>query len=160
MRYVDLMAGQKPHLLIRVANNLGAETRVRYAPSTRFYVADKLAGTPWLTRIPFPVHVVERIDKYDHVSGNLFVTRYAYHHGHYDGVEREFRGFGRVDQWDTEEFATLTVSGSFPEATNVDEASHVPPVWTRMMARALRYWDEKLATREERALIRAAGTAR
>src|SRR5438552_14505389 len=36
----------------------------------------------------------------------------------------------------------------------------VPPVWTRMMARALRYWDEKLATREERALIRAAGTAR
>ena len=36
----------------------------------------------------------------------------------------------------------------------------VPPVWTRMMARALRYWDEKLATREERALIRAAGAAR
>src|SRR3989442_9387121 len=36
----------------------------------------------------------------------------------------------------------------------------VPPVWTRVMARALRYWDEKLATREERALIRAAGTAR
>ena len=36
----------------------------------------------------------------------------------------------------------------------------VPPVWTRMMAPALRYWDEKLATREERALIRAAGAAR
>src|SRR6266571_1865509 len=36
----------------------------------------------------------------------------------------------------------------------------VPPVWTRMMAPALRYWAEKLATREERALIRAAGAAR
>ena len=36
----------------------------------------------------------------------------------------------------------------------------VPPVWTRMMARALRYWDEKLATREERALIRAQGVTR
>ncbi len=36
----------------------------------------------------------------------------------------------------------------------------VPPVWTRMMARALRYWDEKLATREELALIRAQGATR
>ena len=36
----------------------------------------------------------------------------------------------------------------------------VPPAWTRMMARALRYWDEKLATREERALIRAQGVTR
>jgi len=36
----------------------------------------------------------------------------------------------------------------------------VPPVWIRVMARALRYWDEKLATREERALIRAARAAR
>ena len=36
----------------------------------------------------------------------------------------------------------------------------VPPVWTRMMARALRYWDENLATREEVALVRAQGVAR
>ena len=35
---------QKPHLLIGVRNNLGAETRVTYAPSTRFYVADEAAG--------------------------------------------------------------------------------------------------------------------
>ena len=36
----------------------------------------------------------------------------------------------------------------------------VPPLWTRMMARALSDWDERLATREERALVRAAGAAR
>ena len=86
-------------------NNLGAETVVQYAPSTKFYVADKLAGTPWVTRLPFPVHVVERVETYDYISRNRFVTRYAYHHGYYDGVEREFRGFGRVDQWDTQEIA-------------------------------------------------------
>ena len=101
-------------------NNLGAETVVQYAPSTKFYVADKLAGTPWLTRLPFPVHVVERVETYDYVSRNRFVTRYAYHHGYYDGVEREFRGFGRVDQWDTEEFATLSSSSDFPQADNQD----------------------------------------
>src|SRR5262249_4762462 len=103
MRYIDLMGGQKPHLLVRTNNNLGAETVVQYAPSTKFYVADKLAGMPWVTRIPFPVQVVECVQMWDWVSRNLFVTRYAYHHGYYDGVEREFRGFGRVDQWDTEE---------------------------------------------------------
>ena len=96
---------QKPHLLHRTVNNLGAETRIAYASSTKFYLADKAAGTPWVTRLPFPVHVVERVETYDRVSRNRFVTRYTYHHGFYDGVEREFRGFGRVDQVDTEEFA-------------------------------------------------------
>ena len=142
MRYIDLMGGQKPHLLVQVTNNLGAETHVQYAPSTRFYVADKLASTPWLTRIPFPVHVVERVETYDYASRNRFVTRYAYHHGFYDGVEREFRGFGRVDQWDTEEFATLTDTGAFPQATNVDAASHVPPVWTKTWFHTGAYFGE------------------
>ena len=122
------MGSQKPHLLVRVTNNLGAETRVQYAPSTKFYVADKLAGTPWLTRLPFPVHVVERVESYDYVSRNRSVTRSTYHHGYFDGVEREFRGFGRVDQLDTEEFTTLSNSNSFPQATNEDPASNMPPV--------------------------------
>ncbi len=105
LRYIDLMGGQKPHLLVRTVNNLGAETHVHYAPSTKFYLADKSAGTPWITKLPFPVHVVERVETYDRISRNRFVTRYAYHHGYFDGVEREFRGFGMVEQSDTEEFA-------------------------------------------------------
>jgi len=131
LRYIDLMGGQKPHLLIESANNLGAETRVTYAASTKFYLADKLAGKPWITRIPFPVHVVERVETYDYISRNRFVTRYAYHHGYFDGVEREFRGFGLVEQLDTEEFAALSSSDVLPEATNIDAASHVPPVLTK-----------------------------
>src|SRR6266545_8193590 len=55
LRYVDLMGGQKPHLLVGVENNLGAETRVQYASSTRYYLEDRLAGRPWITRLPFPV---------------------------------------------------------------------------------------------------------
>lgn len=131
LRYIDLMGGQKPHLLVKTANNLGAETHVCYAPSTRFYLADKAAGRPWITRIPFPVHVIERVETYDRISRNRFVTRYAYHHGYFDGEEREFRGFGLVEQWDTEEYASLTESQAFPTGDNVDESSHVPPVLTR-----------------------------
>ena len=131
MRYIDLMGGQKPHLLIRSVNNLGAETHVQYAPSTKFYLADKLAGKPWITRLPFPVHVVERVETHDRISGNRFVARYAYHHGYFDGVEREFRGFGLVEQFDTEMFSALGSGGEFTDATNVEESSHVPPVHTK-----------------------------
>ena len=131
MRYIDLMGGQKPHLLTTVRNNLGAETVVQYAPSTKFYVADKLAGTPWVTRLPFPVHVVERVETYDYISRNRFVSQYSYHHGYFDGIEREFRGFGRVDQLDTEEFGALALPSSFPQPSNQDPSSNVPPALTK-----------------------------
>ena len=131
LRYIDLMGGQKPHLMVKTVNNLGAETHVHYAPSTKFYLADKAAGNPWVTRLPFPVHVVERVETYDRISRNRFVTRSAYHHGYFDGDEREFRGFGMVEQWDTEELAALSDSDAFPTGDNIDEASHVPPVLTR-----------------------------
>jgi RHS repeat-associated protein len=131
MRYIDLMGGQKPHLLIHSANNMGAETRLFYAPSTAFYLADRMAGKPWVTRLPFPVQVVERVETYDLVSRNRFVTRYRYHHGFFDGVEREFRGFGMVEQIDTEELGSLGETGLLPDAVNIDEASYAPPVLTK-----------------------------
>lgn len=129
IRYVDLMGGRKPHLLETTINNLGAETTVTYAPSTKFYLQDQLDGKPWITRLPFPVHVVERVETFDRISRSRFVTRYAYHHGYFDGEEREFRGFGMVEQWDTEQFAALA-DGETP-AVNIDGVSHVPPVLTR-----------------------------
>jgi RHS repeat-associated protein len=146
LRYIDLMGGkkqqtgqnaedsrgQKPHLLVSIKNNMGAETHVEYASSTKFYLADKAAGKPWITKLPFPVHVVERINTYDRISRNRFVTRYKYHHGYFDGVEREFRGFGMVEHYDTEEFGTLSSEGEvLLTGDNVEESTHVPPVYTK-----------------------------
>lgn len=125
LRYLDLMRGGKPHLLTGVRNNLGAETHIRYAPSTHFYAADAAAGRPWLTRLPFVVHVVERVETVDAIGRHRFVSRYAYHHGYFDGPEREFRGFGMVEQTDTEALAALA------EAGTVDEATYRPPTLTR-----------------------------
>ncbi len=105
LEYIRLMGAEKPHLLVGVDNNLGAVTRLSYAPSTRFYLADRAAGTPWRTRLPFPVHVVERVETDDLIGRNRFTHRYAYHEGYFDGEEREFRGFALVEEWDTEEFA-------------------------------------------------------
>src|SRR5271155_4584735 len=87
------------------------------APSTRFYLDDKERGNQWITRLPFPVQCVERVETLDRINGNHFVTRYAYHDGYYDGIEREFRGFGMVEQWDTEEIDILRTRMNH-EATN------------------------------------------
>lgn len=65
-----------------------------------------------------------------YISHNRFVTRYAYHHGYFDGEEREFRGFGMVEQWDTEEIGALLLGGE-GEASNWDTAFQMPPVHTK-----------------------------
>jgi hypothetical protein len=120
------MGSVKPHLLVKVINNLGVETHIKYAASTKFYRADEAAGNPWITRIPFPVHVVERVETIDRISKSRFVSRYRYHHGYYDRAEREFRGFGMVEQEDTETYASFSAGGK-----PADAASHVPPVLTK-----------------------------
>lgn len=131
MRYIDLMGGCKPNLLTVVRNNTGAETKIEYSVSTRFYLQDRAAGTPWVTKLPFPVHVVERLSVYDRIGNTRLVTRYAYHHGYYDGTEREFRGFGMVEQWDTEDLAYLQDPGLGPIAANLEETTYVAPVLTK-----------------------------
>ena len=105
MQYVDLMGGIKPHLLVSIDNNLGARTTIEYLPSTKFHLADRKAGLPWVTKLPFPMHVVSRVEVDESVTGTKMVSTYRYHHGHYDGIEREFAGFGMVEQDDAE---TLT----------------------------------------------------
>jgi len=58
MRYMDLHQGKKPHLLTSVENGMGLTTTMEYASSTQFYLADRQAGDPWATKLPFPVHVL------------------------------------------------------------------------------------------------------
>lgn len=112
LRYLDLMGGQKPHLLVKMINNLGSETIVEYAPSTKFYLQDKMEGKPWITKLPFPVHCVEKVTVHDKWRNTTFSTNYSYHHGYFDGEEREFRGFGRVEQIDIEDYGTFAASNT------------------------------------------------
>ncbi|MFE6155821.1 SpvB/TcaC N-terminal domain-containing protein [Streptomyces sp. NPDC057889] len=130
LRYVDLMGGQKPHLLVTTKNNLGAETEIQYAPSTKFYLQDRLAGTPWVTKLPFPVHVVERVVVRDKWRGTSFSSTYSYHHGYFDGPEREFRGFGRVEQVDVEDYGTFTGANANSPYVSLDHRLYQPPVKT------------------------------
>ncbi len=119
--------GNHPYLLKEVNNNMGAVTRLKYESSTRFYLDDRKAGKPWITKLPFPVQVLTRQEVYDAISDTHFVTKYAYHHGYFDPVEREFRGFGMVEQWDTEHYEAFQEKGLFEwKGKNWTKDSFIP----------------------------------
>ncbi|MEU7144799.1 SpvB/TcaC N-terminal domain-containing protein [Nocardia sp. NPDC046473] len=105
VRYLDLMAAGKPHLMSAVDNNRGLRTTIAYESSTTYYLADQASNHRWATRLPFPVQVVSAVQTRDAVADTTLVTTYRYRHGYYDGIEREFRGFGYVEQRDALSFA-------------------------------------------------------
>ena len=125
LKYIDLMSGKKPHIMIGHKNNMGKETSMAYTPSTQFYLADKEAGNPWVTKLHFPVHCISKTTTEDKISGYKFTSEYKYHHGYYDHPEREFRGFGMVEQTDAETFEHWVKT----DATNITEEDlHQEPV--------------------------------
>lgn len=55
--------------------------------------------------------MVARVEAIDEISGGKMSTEYRYHLGYWDGDEREFRGFGMVEQFDTETFDRFHAQG-------------------------------------------------
>ena len=133
--FLDFTGATKPYLLSQMDNHLGSVTRIGYAPSTQFYLADEQRPqTRWKTPLPFPVQVVARVEIIDAISNGKLTTEYSYHHGYWDGVEREFHGFGRVDHRDTETFADFHTAGLHTEERPfqaVAEHAFSPPRETR-----------------------------
>lgn len=118
----------KPYLLYQVDNGLGALTQLKYSSSIKFYLEDKAKGRPWLTKLPFPVQVVEKVILFDKITGSRHTNIYKYHDGFYDHVERKFQGFGYVESWDTETYEEfLKHEGAQP----INKENYVPPVYTR-----------------------------
>ena len=134
-QFLELSGGSKPYLLETMDNNRGAVTRVRYAPSTKFYLADyEQPQTRWKTPLPFPVLVVEGVELIDQIAKSKLTTSYRYHHGYWDGVEREFRGFGRVDQFSSESFEVYNqpgLHGGTTDFNRVASADFSPPTLTK-----------------------------
>ena len=77
--------------------------------------------------------MLARTESIDAISGGRLTTSYRYHHGYWDGVDHEFRGFGRVDQTDTE---TIDLLEAAPPAgpdglPQLEVPRWCPPVQTR-----------------------------
>jgi RHS repeat-associated protein len=133
--FLDLTGASKPYLLNELNNNMGAVTKVGYAPSTRFYLEDeKRRETRWKTPLPVSVQVVAEVEVIDELAQGKLTTEYRYHHGYRDGLEGEFRGFGMVEQFDSESFekyASAGLHGRAPALSDLDREYFSPPTMTR-----------------------------
>ena len=147
VRYVDLMTAGKPYLLTGVDQQPRRRDPDQLRPVHH--------GSTWPTRRPggrgspgcrSRSRSSSRVETIDRVNRNRFTTRHAYHHGYYDGFEREFRGFGMVEHWDTEDLAVLEANaGGF---ANLDRASDLPPVLTRTWLHTGVFPDEDWVSRQ------------
>jgi RHS repeat-associated protein len=97
---LDYVANGRPYLLSAVENELGASTRIEYRSSVEYALADRAAGRPWVTSLPFPVQVVARVETVDPASAARLDSVHEYHDGYFDPIQRQFRGFGFVETRD------------------------------------------------------------
>ena len=103
---------------------------MEYKPSTYFYIEDKQAGKPWITKLPFPVHCIEKVTVRDKWRKTEFSSTYSYHHGYFDGVEREFRGFGRIEQKDVESYGKFEQGNAASPYITDNHDLYQPPIKT------------------------------
>lgn len=133
----------KPWLLNTVNNNMGAETALFYRSSAQFWLDEKQRaqeqGQSVASHLPFPLHLLWRTEVRDEITGNVLTRALDYAHGVWDGKEREFRGFGRLVQVDTDTAARGTSSLTFVPAAPVRTVSWFS---TGMPAVDIRFVDE------------------
>ncbi len=110
----DFSQGKKPYLLTGVNNNQGKNTKITYGSSVHEYLADKAANKPWLSALPLAVQVVKSIEVSDEVNQLTLGSSYCYHHGFYDFIEKQYRGFARVDVTELERNGDKVFAPSAP----------------------------------------------
>lgn len=105
----------RPYLLNATNNNMGCSSSLSYRSSAQFWLdekAQRLAGNqPLDCYLPMALPLVARQQQLDEITGNCLTQRFTYFDGYYDSYHREFRGFGRLYQFDSEDLSSDTDSG-------------------------------------------------
>ena len=113
----------KPYLLGTTDNNMGAIHSIRYRSSAQEWLDEKkqllAKNKKTLCRLPFPLPVVKEQTVHDEITDNRLTRHFTYRRAAYDSKEREFRGFGLLEQTDSLE------SGSSPYS------AHSPPMLSK-----------------------------
>lgn len=97
------MFPERPNLLSEVRNGLGAIQRVRYGTAAEHAARAAQANAHWDLTLQTPLAVVDEVDIFELLTGDEDggrlhdVTTYTYRNGYYDGVEKQMRGFERVE---------------------------------------------------------------
>ena len=110
---------EKPYLLTASNNNMGAAHRIAYRSSAQEWLDEKasrvIAKESLACHVPLALHLVSRQVQRDEITGTRQTQVFSYRQGYYDGVEREFRGFGLLMQTDNETYPNDADSPGFTE---------------------------------------------
>lgn len=104
--WVYHFVSERPYLLNGCNNNMGYSATMGYVSSAQCWLDEKRQALMAQERpacyLPFPQQVLAWLRQDDEITGNYRMQFFEYFEGYYDGLEREFRGFGRVHQTDSE----------------------------------------------------------
>ena len=94
---------QRPNLMNKVNNGIGFEQRITYSTAARQEASARGTDREWTRSLNTSMAVVGRSDIYVTLTGDEDgtglhdVVDYWYQNGFYDGIEKQFRGFARVE---------------------------------------------------------------
>ena len=117
--YLELFS-ERPNLLREISNGIGQRINVEYGSSVYFYLRDKSCKVgvdrgcegPWKNKMPMAFTVVTRIltwashsskpaqESQPKAQEKPIIQAIYYHNGFYDGKEKQFRGFRKVESFD------------------------------------------------------------
>ncbi|TFH78272.1 SpvB/TcaC N-terminal domain-containing protein [Pseudomonas kribbensis] len=104
--WVYHFVSERPYLLTGCNNNMGYSATLQHRSSAQFWLDEKhlelMARRRPVCLLPFPQMVLHWLRQDDEITGNYLMQFHEYFEGYYDGYEREFRGFGKVCQTDSE----------------------------------------------------------
>jgi hypothetical protein len=100
--YLELFP-RRPNLMTRVDNGIGSVQKIAYTTAAQASAEARAAGNPWTHQLQIPMQLVARIDRFVTLTGNEDgsglheITTTSYRDGFYDGVEKQYRGFERIE---------------------------------------------------------------
>ncbi|MFA0077742.1 SpvB/TcaC N-terminal domain-containing protein [Vibrio artabrorum] len=103
VHYELTLTDHKPYLLNKIDNQCGAVSHIIYRHSGQEWLDEKAADPQAVCSLPLPVYLVKQLTQSENFTDNQLTQHFTYRHGFYDGVEREYRGFGYVETLDVQE---------------------------------------------------------
>jgi RHS repeat-associated protein len=137
--FLDFVGGTRPYLLDTIDNGSGLVTTAGYSTSARECARDRGAGQAWQSAMPIVLPVVTSVTRRDSATNLVSREEYRYHDGRYDGLLRDFAGFGHVESIEVGDGnAPSLVRASWFHNGTKDDGSEPATRDERMALRAVR----------------------
>ena len=100
--YLELFP-RRPNLITRIDNGIGSVQEVSYTTAAEEAARAAFDGNPWERTLQISMQLVSSVDRYVSLTGSPDgsglheVTEFTYRDGYYDGLEKQYRGFERVE---------------------------------------------------------------